>query len=593
MKRIFIVLIFLLLSLGSFGKSIRPEDYHTGGEDYTEAIQKCIDIASESRVKVEFTRERYQVKGGLLKLKSNVTLYSRVGSCIYTNDKNNYKSILYQDMDSIVENITIKGLCFDQSMELSSPRFENINYFVILLYRAKNVTIEDCDFHHVGTNCIVVNGPECYDSRILSNNIKFSRIPTAGHYDVSSIYISDGKHRIINNYIYNDGQELNRQDGGLETHGPNGIIKGNTIVHCYNAINVVSSGRVDSIHFERQVSRNKTIGCYNFVILWSITGQEINNVKINNNEASGLRIAIGVQPGNDLRGAIKNVIVTKNRFVGQFKKFINETDAAKPEHLLRYEAIAIHNFGETRIRVIRNSFYGFPAILVDLNAYNNKVYTELYFIKNKVVNSYNSEVVEPLRLQSKLSLFCIGLGAKLIVKDNNIAVSKLHPSIPPALMYGYQEGSFVFFNNIVSGVNLPIVRSVHTSLDSRIYNSNYKPRDFDEIIPTSINKGDRIIKDGKILTCLQQGTNKSVELGEGFLYGGCEMFLTCQNHESIEIGDWIVIQGEGVSQQARQVLAIVDDRVYLRAVNASLKLGEKIKLNKIAYFPYKLDVPLN
>lgn len=588
-----ILLSLILFTFEANCKSIRPEQYHTGGDDYTMAIQKCIDIASQSGGAVEFTADRYRVTGGMLKLKSNVTLYSRVGSCIYTSDKNNYKSILYQDMDSVIENITIKGLCFDQSMELNSPYYDRINYYILLLYRAKNITVEDCTFHHVGTNCIVVNGPECFGSKIVSNEIKFTRIPSAGHYDVSSIYITDGEHYIADNYIYNDGQEINRQGGGLETHGPVGVVKGNTIVNCYNAINVVSSDNLNPHGFKRTITRNKSVGCYNFLMLWSITGQEINNVKIKNNSAIGLRTAVGVQPGNDLTGTISNVLVSKNKFVGQYHKFENETNAANSGHLLRYEAIAIHNYGDTRIKITKNYFYDFPAILVDLNAYNKTVHTELFFIKNKVYNSYNSEIVEPLRLQSKFSLFCVGLDAKLIVMDNDITVSKLHPSIPPALMYGYQEGTVLFSDNTFKGMNLPIVRSDINSFDSRIFHPNYKPRDFDKFLPTTINKGDRIINNGEIITCLQQGTNKTIDLGNGYLHGGGEMFVTCQNYESIEVGDWIVIQGEEVGQQARQVIAIVEDRVYLKGVNAPLKLGETKRLSKIAYFPYMLDASLN
>ena len=86
--------------------------------------------------------------------------------------------------------------------------------------------------------------------------------------------------------------------------------------------------------------------------------------------------------------------------------------------------------------------------------------------------------------------------------------------------------------------------------------------------------------------------NKTVVLSNGILHGGREMYLTCDNSGSLQLGDWILIAGEGISQQARQVIAIVEGRVYLQDVNCSLRLGEKQHLTKIAYFPYKLEKSL-
>lgn len=587
-----LICIILLSAFNLQARNLFPEDYHLGGDDYTDAIQECIDIASQTGQKVELKGESYKVTGGKLKLRSNVTLFSQVGSRVYTCDRNNYKSIFYQDLGDLIQNINIKGIYFDQSQEADSPYFERINYFVILLYRAQNVTIENCRFIHVGTNCIVINGPECTGSKILSNDIKFVRIQSAGHYDVSSIYITDGNHRIIKNRIYNDGKEVNRQGGGIETHGPYGVVKGNNIFNCYNAINVVSSDNVNPRGYNRIISRNISTDCYNFAILWSISGQQIKNVKIKNNIATGLRTAVGVQPGNELAGSIDEILITKNKFVGVYHEFVNEANANMQEHLLKYEAIALHNHGHTKICVAKNLFYDFPAILVDVNAYNKDVCAELAFIKNQVINAYNSKLLEPLLLQDKFSLFCVGLNARLVARDNVISVQQLDSSISPTLIYGYKEGHIELSNNQFPELDISISRANTINIDSRICSAEYKAREFTGVTPVSLNKGDRILKDGDVYTCTQQGTNKTVVLSNGILHGGREMYLTCDNSGSLQLGDWILIAGEGISQQARQVIAIVEGRVYLQDVNCSLRLGEKQHLTKIAYFPYKLEKSL-
>ena len=88
-----LICIILLSSFNLQARNLFPEDYHLGGDDYTDAIQECIDIASQTGQKVELKGESYKVTGGKLKLRSNVTLFSQVGSRVYTCDRNNYKSI--------------------------------------------------------------------------------------------------------------------------------------------------------------------------------------------------------------------------------------------------------------------------------------------------------------------------------------------------------------------------------------------------------------------------------------------------------------------------------------------------------------------
>lgn len=595
MKRIALIAILLLLTLICRANDLTPEQFYAGSEDYTEAIQACINESSRTGRKIRFTGKEYLVRGGELMMKSNVTMYSKCGSRIYTNDHNNYRSIIFQDIGSVINNVVIDGLFFDQSQEVYSQIPSSVRYFVILLYKATNVKVLNCKFYHVGTNCIVINGSECKGSVITGNSIFFERINGAPDYDVSSIYIEDSKHSICNNHVYNDGTEKNRQGGGIETHGALGDISHNIIENCVAAINIVSFNGVNTAwngSYDRTIYKNNAVKCDNFVIFWPITNHDIRNVKINNNQANDLNCAIRVQPGADLQGRILEVTIANNKFESKPHEFINEIDASKIEHLLYYEGVSIQNYGNVSMTLKKNTFANFPGIMVDLNAYAKDAQTIVTFCNNKLINCFSGTVKEALTLQSKFALFSVGPHAKLIAEKNSIDIHFIDASIPPYYIYGNKEGAISITGNKFKNIALTYTNTEYDEIKGHISNmqvNNYVGKEYKKSIPESLNKGDVVIIDGSKKICTQQGTIKKVKLANGVLHGGFIVYLTCENSIDIKVGDWLVFKGQEISEQARQVAAIVDDRIYLKEVNFALSLGETVTLSKLEFFPYILE----
>lgn len=595
MKRTALIALQMLLTIICRATDLTPEQFYSGTGDYTKAIQTCIDESSRTGQKIRLSGNEYLVKGGELIIKSNVTMYSKCGSRIYTNDHNNYRSIIFQDISHVVDNVVIDGLFFDQSLEVNSPYPSSVEYFVILLYKATNVKITNCKFHHVGTNCIVVNGSECRGSIIIGNELFFERLKDAPHYDVSSIYIEDSKHTICKNHVFNDGLEQNKQGGGIETHGTIGNISNNVIENCAVAINVVGFSGTSTMWdgtYDRTISKNISLGCDNFVVFWPITNHDIRNVVIKKNLAKGLRCAIRVQPGVDLQGRILEVAVANNKFESNPHEFVDERDASKLDHLLYYEGISIQNFGNVSMTISKNTFSNFPGIMLDLNAYARDVQTNVTFCKNKLINCFCGSVKEALTLQSKFAFFSVGPHSNLIAEKNIIDIPSIDASIPPYYIYGNKEGSISIMGNKFKNMALTYTNTEYGRIKgyiSKLQDKNYIGKVYKKSIPASFNKGDVVIVGKSKKQCTQQGTLKNVRLTNGVIHGGFVVYLTCENSANIEVGDWLVFKGQNILEQARQVAAIADGRIYLKEVNFKLTLGKTVTLTKLEFYPYKLE----
>ncbi len=576
---------------------IKPEKYYDGNGDYTEAFQKSIDESSRTGRTIMLTGTDYRIRGGVLRLKSNVHFLSKKGSRIYTRDYTNYQSVFHQDLNEFIHDISFKGIQFDQSEEVGTQVSSRIRLCIILLYRASNVRIEDCTFKHVGTNCIAINGPDCFGTVIKGNVFHFIRLSNVGDYDVSSVYVEDGHHIISNNTIGNDGSSRNRQRGGIETHGDSGIVSGNSFYNCGNAINVVSfSGPPQPINQDnhRKIFNNIVENCNSFIVLWLIHDQSIYNVSIYNNRGKGIKKVLCVQPGESLTGSISRVAMYNNSFTGIYHVFKNIVDTSSPEHLYKHSCISVQNFGDVELSVYDNCFDSFPANIVELNSYGNEVKTHLSFQKNVLKNVFNARISEPLNLQSRFAILNVGNGAELVFSNNYIHVSNLDESIPPLLSAGGKGAKIESYNNSIDGISGFISLLQEQPIDLHLERTRAqrltKRLKSDSI---SLNKGDDIVLEGNDYTCVQSGTSKKTNLGKGVLYGGYVKYIICENHSEIEIGDWIEIKGEGVPQQARRVESIVGNRVYLQGVTSNLSLGKAVELDKIAFFPFILKKKIN
>ena len=438
---------------------IFPEWFHDKSLSYSLAIQRAIDLCSSSKSTIEFTRKEYRVSGNTIKLKSNITLHSNVSSRLFTNELNNYKAIFYQDISCNVDSVTFDGLFFDQSFEVATEKVSKVQLFCILLYKASNITVKNCRFDHIGTNAIVVNGPQCYNTIIENNEICFLRLREQGYYDVSSIYVNDASHHIKNNHIFNSGASYDEQSCAIESHGPIGEIEKNFIENCHNAINLVSSSpdeKTWSGIYNKKIWKNTVEGCDNFVIFWPLSGQSIANVSILENLVTGCKTAIGITPGSQYSGgSMEDIEIRNNDFCGFKTEITNERSTASRQHLFRYEAISLQNYGNIDgMEIHNNTFSDFPAIILDVNVYSKPVITKVQFHNNIIRNCLNGVIVEPLTLKDRFAVFVVGPNSETEIYDNVIETDGIDKSIEPKLLYTHGKSTLCFHNNENHGAQI-------------------------------------------------------------------------------------------------------------------------------------------
>ena len=447
---------------GKITNSIIFPEWFVSKKDFTEAMQTSINIAPASGATILLTGSRYLVRGGVLLFTSNLTFKSYSKSTIYTEDATNYKAIFYSDPKESSDNVTFDGIVFDQSaQEYCQVEGEHAKMYCILTYKSVNLTVKNCKFINVGTNCIFCNGDSCHNTQILNNYFYFIRNKNAGNYDNSVVYISDTLHRIEGNVIVNDGSSENRSRGGIETHGFCGTVKNNIISNCNNAINIVEADMEipEGLEANRLISGNICYNCTNFCAFWAVTTfNTIKNVVISNNIVSNVRSAVNSVLSSDNQGNMQDIEICNNYFSGRYKEITDRLTADEYSE----SAFTLFSYGNVQnMRIHDNIIANFPKMLLSTNPYgkpqdSEDYVQEIYFTNNNCINCFNSVVKEGAIIDVFYSLFMIGIYTKMIVKDNSISIPTDKNRNSPLYLFRssyYGIVGFEYINNKIEGEN--------------------------------------------------------------------------------------------------------------------------------------------
>lgn len=534
-------------------KIIYPE-WFIADADCTNGIQTAIDVTSESGAIILFTGNRYLVRGGVLLFKSNITFKSECNSTIYTEDAENYQAIFFSNSSVSSDNVTFDGLKFDQSAQVDCViNGEHAKMYCILTWKSVNLTVKNCKFINVGTNCVVCNGNECHNTSILNNYFHFLRCKNGGNYDNSVVYISDSYHRIEGNTIINDGTAANRSRGGIETHGTCGVVANNTISNCNNGINIVEiSTTKEGVEPNRLITNNTCFNCTTFCAFWPVTEfNPIRNVTISNNKATNVINAVRTIISEDLKGTIENVEICNNYFEGRYK--LIEEKLSNDE--LYEAAFALFGYGDVlNFRIHNNVISSFPKFLLSTSPWryisDGSSYTqEIYFTDNNCINCFNSKVKESVIVDIQYALFKVGVYTNMIVKDNILSIPEADRNghLYAFLTMAYGIEGFVWENNKFTDV-VTIDYTVGKSSDaSKIYSDLVSPGNkiyaYDNIKNQCFYPGDVLIDQDTSLYVTEKGHKaplpfEGIDATIAYQYSGVA-FLSGTGIENISVGDYL------------------------------------------------------
>lgn len=434
--------------------TIYPE-WFNNTKDYTQSIQTCINIATETAAIILFTGDRYLVRGGVIFLKSNITFKSKNKSVIYTEDEQDYYAI-FQCNTSLNKNITFDGIIFDQTKQVYCTTTGNVQMFCIVAWNIDNLIVKNCVFICVGGNTIVAGNFSNEKIHIDNNDFYFIRNKSKenNNYDNSIIYVTSNYHIIENNRIINDGTLENRSKGGIETHGSTGFIRNNTITNCNNAINIVENDIPIDIEPNRMITGNICYNCDIFCALWPVlSSKTIKNVVIANNSASNIQTAVSCVIGSDLQGNIQDVKIHTNYFSGNYTEYTSTyTDA----YLKKDAAFAFFSYGNcTNLEIYNNIISNFPNKILSTNPYSSdekKKQYSIFFTNNICSNCFNSKNNRNT-LVYEYTLFYIGFEADITVENNIFIIPKTIRNNMVGLYFTSYYGikSFKYHSNIIKG----------------------------------------------------------------------------------------------------------------------------------------------
>lgn len=583
--------------------TIFPE-WFASKKDFTEAIQTSIDVAPESGATILFTGGRYLIRGGVLLFKSNLTFKSYNKSTIYTEDATSYRAMFFSDPKKSSDNVTFDGITFDQSaQEYCQAEEDNVQMFCILTWKSVNLTVKNCKFINVGTNCVVCNGDSCHNTQILNNYFYFIRNKNAGNYDNSVVYISDTLHKIEGNVIVNDGSSENRSRGGIETHGFCGTVKNNIISNCNNAINIVEvdTEMPEGLEANRLISGNICYNCNNFCAFWAATTfNTIKNVVISNNIASNVRSAVASVLTADNAGNMQDIEICNNYFSGRYREI---ADRASADEYME-SAFTLFSYGNVQnMRIHNNIIANFPKMLLSTNPYGKSQDSEdwvqeIYFTNNSCVNCFNSVVKEGVVIDTHYSLFTLGVYTKLVVKDNSISIPTDKDRNSPLYLFrstSYGIVGFEYSNNKIEGentINYTIGASGDSSKIKLDFTSPSEPRiyAYNNVGTHYLYPNDTVITDDASYVVTTGGhfdTNipDTSNLVLTFLYHQMGL-LTGSGLDNIQIGDLLHFR-----LPSKEFVATVVERTTsgLYVKSSSIQSGTEGTLTWLRYWKAVMD----
>ena len=553
---------------------IYPE-WFCNSNDFTNAIITSIDIAKGTGASIIFTAEKYLIRGGQITFKSNLRFYSPNKSTIYTKDATNYKAMFYCGKNA-PDNVTFDNITFDQSLQESTTNIRGlVNMHCILAYTSTNLTVSNCKFISVGTNCIHVNGDKVRNTKIINNDIVFIRLKNIPDYDNSSMYILDDYHEIINNYVHGE-----RQHGGIETHGPKGYVTNNRIENCNSAINICAG--IDSPKPSRIISENEVSDCDDFCAFWQYDYlPPIRNVQISNNYAENIKQAITSVITNEQSGAdMFDINIFDNVFIGNYHEFESNKNHQQ------YSAVYIAAVGAIfNMHIYNNIFCDFPLHILTSNIWNSTKMKskQVSFDNNKCINCFNSKAIEELRMY--YSLFFIGGLIDINIHHNTFEYNDADRNTGLYALAAVSTGTgnvnetrkISFLNNKVPERYAALYYSDNSKNNlivediDQLYKTNtIKNNLFKENkIPQHIRKDDVIIKGGKRFRALNNGSYHSIQLDNPRITVTNPYFcyITAKNISDIKCGDILYCETNGDSNLPKafsgHVSFVSNQRIYM------------------------------
>ena len=290
-----LIILFLLRSTVLGGIIINVKDYGAKGNgltDDTRSIQSAIDKAPENSAiyfpkgtfiigKIKIT-ENY-LENYCLKLKSNLSFIGegnasviRFANNIFDNGSKNANAQMFYGNE--LHNISFSQLMIDmngpKNLVPNSDFYKN--HGAVLIIRGNNLSFTNMTLKNSsgttmlnimgkGSNLIVkdcqfLNGGNYVGSTVANHNQK----------DFSFIYSEWDSSFISNNKI--EQQDINialeNYSGGIEIHGSNSKVSNNTIIGCWPAIYITSSGN-DTLK-NIIVENNQLLNCITGISFWLI-----------------------------------------------------------------------------------------------------------------------------------------------------------------------------------------------------------------------------------------------------------------------------------------------------------------------------------
>jgi hypothetical protein len=428
---------------GSIKNSIiYPEWFSDTNSNMTSAINACVNLIKNgnSNITILLTKDVYRIEPGIT-IDASVTLKSEVHSKICIIEGQSDSFYLYHHLFYLFNsNIVIDGIVFDQLIENDKdlPIHSNVGgrdmqEYCICTYKCPYLTIKNCVFNFIGVNAVNIDC--CYDtevSTVYNNTFNFYRNTNTAspNYDVSALWFIGSYHEAYKNTINGNcaGSDFNMQ-GGIESHGWEGKINGNSIYNTNVGVNIVSleDDKYDHPGMDNPIDDSKQryfkdnyfVNCRDCFCFWPYYIQhDIQNILISNNIAEGVRTF--VRCVIDLSGQVKvednvvtkvskinNVQIKSNTVKGYFKAI----DAYGP-NVDSHSDAAISLLGYCDIdgfSIINNNFDGFPLHLVSTNFINSSVYNPTINIdfKNNICNNcFNSICSQPIGMN--YTLFWLG-----------------------------------------------------------------------------------------------------------------------------------------------------------------------------------------
>jgi len=272
------------------GDYITPEQYGAkadGGTDDTVAIQAALTAASTSGTPIQFSDNTYIIgpvgtnPKRCLALAAGIKISGAgIGKTIIKvkNSAGSYCWLMNGAAGVDLTGLEVNGITFDHNIANNALpsggaySMANDANITIAAYAGTDISIHDCEIKNASSvNNIVVNGTTC--KRVKIYNIVGNTLgddPNSISHDASIIYTHATDVSVYGCLLESSGTNDPGAITGIETHGSNTAIFGNTIKNFKIGMNITGSFESDTTNVS--VYGNNISGALFGIALWSITG---------------------------------------------------------------------------------------------------------------------------------------------------------------------------------------------------------------------------------------------------------------------------------------------------------------------------------